>query len=250
VIAISKHVARTFDPNHLAARLEVIDNPFDLAKLDPGQIDREAARTRLALPRDAVVLGLVGQITPWKGQEEAVRALARVRCTHASALLLIVGETKFVASATRHDNRAYFRRLQEIVADLRLGDAVRFLGEREDVPQILRACDVALVPSWEEPFGRVVVEAMAMGVPVVATAIGGPAEIIRDGIDGVLVAPHQPSALASAITELLDDPVRRCAIGGEARTAALARFDHRRHAAAVSRIYDEVVSCRTAGDLS
>lgn len=129
-----------------------------------------------------------------------------------------------MSRATRHGNRSYPRRLQEIAGELGLGDAVRFLGEREEVPEILRASDVALLPSWEEPFGRVVVEAMAMGVPVVATAIGGPAEIIRDGVDGVLVAPRQPEALAAAITRLLDDEPRRRAIGAASQRAVLARF--------------------------
>jgi L-malate glycosyltransferase len=241
VIAISRHVARNFDPDGGARRLEVIDDPFDLAPLDPARIDREAVRTRLGLPPGAAVLALVGQITPWKGQEEAVRALARVRRAHPSATLLIVGETKFTAPATRYDNRSYLRHLQDVVAELGLGDAVRFLGEREDVPEILRASDVALLPSWEEPFGRAIVEAMAMGVPVVATSVGGPAEIIRDGIDGLLVAPRQPEALAGAIAGLLGDEARRHTLGAAARKAALERFGHERHAAAVTALYREAL---------
>jgi glycosyltransferase involved in cell wall biosynthesis len=241
VIAISGHVARAFDPDGAARLLEVIDDPFDFGQLDPARIDRRTARMRLALADNALVLALVGQITPWKGQEEAIRALARVRQTHPSALLLIVGETKFVARATRHDNRSYLRRLHEIVDELRLGDAVRFLGEREEVPEILRACDVALLPSWEEPFGRVVVEAMAMAVPVVATAVGGPAEIIRDGVDGVLVAARQPEALAAAITGLLANESRRRSIGVAARTGAVERFGQERQAAGVTALYRDVV---------
>ena len=169
------------------------------------------------------VLALVGQITPWKGQEEAVRAIARVRAAYPSAILLLVGEAKFVSRATRYDNRSYLRRLHETVAELGLGDAVRFLGEREQVPDILRACDVALLPSWEEPFGRAVVEAMAMGTPVIATSVGGPAEIIRDGVDGVLVAPRRTDELAAAIIELLaDEPaaVRWVSRHGRRRSSA------------------------------
>jgi L-malate glycosyltransferase len=236
-IAISHHVGRAFDPDGVAQRLEVIDNPFDLARLDPNRIDRHVARTNLGLRGDAPALALVGQITPWKGQEEAILALAIVRRAHPSAVLLLVGEPKFVARATRYDNRAYLRGLHETVAELGLGDAVRFLGEREDVPAILRACDVALLPSWDEPFGRVVVEAMAMGTPVVATSVGGPAEIIRDGVDGVLVPPRRPEALASAVVELLNDQTRRQEVGIAARTAAIGRFGRDRHAAGVSALY-------------
>lgn len=240
VIAISRHVGHAFDPEGAARRLEVIDNPFDFTRLDPARIDRPVARARLALENDAPVLALVGQITPWKGQEEAVRAIARVRAAYPSAILLLVGEAKFVSRATRYDNRSYLRRLHGTVAELGLGDAVRFLGEREQVPDILRACDVALLPSWEEPFGRAVVEAMAMGTPVIATSVGGPAEIIRDGVDGVLVAPRRTDELAAAIIELLADEPRRRALGLAARTAALERFGRNRQVAAVSALYREL----------
>jgi glycosyltransferase involved in cell wall biosynthesis len=241
VIAISHHVARAFDPDG-RARLQVIDNPFDLAQLDPDGIDRRAARVALGLSNGAPVLSLVGQITPWKGQEDAVRALAAVRRTHPEAILLVVGETKFTARATRYDNRAYLRRLHEMIGELGLQDAVRFLGEREDVPAILRASDVALAPSWDEPFGRAVVEAMAMGVPTIATAVGGPSEIVSDGFDGVLIEPRRPDAWAAAIERLLDDESCRLAMGAAARRVALARFGKDRHVGAVVALYRQVLA--------
>jgi glycosyltransferase involved in cell wall biosynthesis len=242
VIAISDHVANAFDPRGVSHRLRIIDNPFDLAKLDPGRIDRVAARHRLGIADDDKVLALVGQITPWKGQEDAIRALARVRDEHPTAVLLLVGEAKFVARATRYDNRAYLCRLHELTARLGLGDAVRFLGEREDVPEILRACDVALLPSWDEPFGRAAVEAMAMGAPVVATSIGGPAEIITDGVDGTLVQPRDPARLAIAVNRLLRDPQRRQALGRAARKSVKERFGRDRHASSVTALYRELLS--------
>jgi L-malate glycosyltransferase len=250
VIAISDHVARAFDPHGTAPRLRIIDNPFDLAKLDPARIDRVAARRKLEIADDAKVLVLVGQISPWKGQEEAIRALAWVREEHPTAVLLLVGEAKFVARATRYDNRSYLRRLHELAAQLGLCEAVRFLGEREDVPEILRACDVALVPSWDEPFGRAAVEAMAMGAPVVATAVGGPAEIITDGVDGTLVQPREAAKLAAAVDGLLKDPRRSQALGGAARKSVTERFGRDRHAAAVTALYREVLSHRHAASVT
>ncbi len=241
VIAISDHVAKAFDPDGIASRLRIIDNPFDLAKLDPARIDRVAVRSSLGIGDDEKVLALVGQITPWKGQEEAILALARVREEHPTAILLLVGEAKFVSRATRYDNRAYLRRLHELTDRLGLGGAVRFFGEREDVPEILRACDIALLPSWDEPFGRTAVEAMAMGAPVVATAVGGPAEIITDGVDGTLVQPRDPTSLAAAIDGLLSDPQRRRALGGAARRSVNKRFGQDRHASSVTALYREVL---------
>ncbi len=244
VVAISHHVARSFDPDGRAPRLAVVDNPFDLTLLDPERVDRDEARARLGLSNGAPVLSLIGQITPWKGQQEAVRALAAVRARHPRATLLVVGETKFTARATRFDNRAYLRELHELVAGLGLQDAVRFLGEREDVPEILRASDVALVPSWDEPFGRSVVEAMAMGIPTVATTVGGPAEVVTDGVDGVLAAPRRPEAWAAAIGRLLDDDRARAEMGAAARRSALARFGHDRHAARIVALYRDVLAER------
>lgn len=250
VIAISDHVARAFDPHGIAPRLRIIDNPFDLAKLDPDRIDRVAARNKLGLVGDDKVLALVGQITPWKGQEEAIRALASVREEHPTAVLLLVGEAKFIARATRYDNRGYLRRLHELTAQLGLGEAVRFLGEREDVPEILRACDVALLPSWDEPFGRAAVEAMAMGVPVVATAAGGPAEIITDGVDGTLVQPRDPAMLAVAVDELLRDPQKRDGLGRAARKSVKERFGRDRHASSVTALYREVLESSRRPELA
>lgn len=242
VIAISRHVAEGFDPDGRARLLRVIDNPFDLGRLDPVRIDRAEARRRLALPAGAPVLALVGQITPWKGQEDALHALAAVRASHRDAMLLVVGETKFTARATRYDNLAYMDRLRRTVATLGLGESVRFLGERADVPEILKAADISLAPSWDEPFGRTVVEAMAMGVPVLATAVGGPAEVVRDGVDGLLLPPRRPDVWAHAVRRLLDDGRGRAAMGAAGRAAAVARFGAHRHAAAVVALYREVLA--------
>jgi len=109
---------------------------------------------------------------------------------------------------------------------------VRWLGERDDVPAILAAVDVLLVPSWSEPFGRIVVEGMAMGCLVAATAAGGPAEIITDGVDGLLLAPHEPVRWAHALRAAIGDPEATEAIRGAA-PAAVARFDRASFARAV-----------------
>jgi glycosyltransferase involved in cell wall biosynthesis len=247
VVAISQHVARVFDPEGRVVRHIVSDDPFDLSDFDPSGWDRGAARAQLGIAPDAPVLVLVGQITPWKGHEEAIQALAAVRRSHPAAVLLIVGETKFVARSTRYDNITYLRRLNELARELGLRDAVRFLGEQEPVSPVLGASDISLVPSWEEPFGRVVVEAMAMGLPVIATSPGGPAEIIDDGTDGVLVPPRRPEALAAAITRLLDHEDERSRIGAAARRTAVRRFgDRARHASEMTAFYREILARKPA----
>ena len=132
-----------------------------------------------------MLLGVVAQLSPWKGQDTAIEALRLLREQGVDAHLLLIGSAKFVARATRFDNEAYVAALQQIVAAAGLEDRVSWLGEREDVPELVRALDVLLLPSHEEPFGRALLEAMALEVPVLATSVGGPPELIREGRDGL-----------------------------------------------------------------
>lgn len=201
-------------------RLTVVYNPVDLNHFSSSKLDRAATRARLGLVDDAFMMAVIGQITPWKGQQDAVQVVARLRQMGRNAHLLIVGEPKFVSSATRYDNRAYYAELKELIGTVRMADWVRLLGERDDVPTIMGALDALLVPSWEEPFGRVVIEAMALGIPVVATSVGGPAEIIEDGVDGILLAPRNPDGWATAIARLVDSVDLRRSLGDAARRRA------------------------------
>jgi L-malate glycosyltransferase len=223
----SQHVVDTLRAAGFTTPADVITEPVDLAQFDPAKAAPDAARERLA-PRDGPLLGLVGQITPWKGHDTAVRALARVRREHPRARLAIVGEVKFAARATRFDNHRFMADLQSLVAAEGLEEAVVFAGQRADVPDVVAALDALLVPSWDEPFGRVVIEAMAMGTPVVATSVGGPAETITHGRDGLLAPPRDDEAWARAIARLLGDPeaARRMAAAGRetARRHGTERF--------------------------
>ena len=239
VIAISEHVAGSLR----LPRMEVLHNPVDLRRFDPAAADGRALREELGIG-DAPLLGVIAQITPWKAQDDAIRALAMVREAHPDARLVIVGETKFVGRDVTFDNPAFRRGLDELAAELGVADAVHFLGEREDVPAVLAALDLLLVPSWQEPFGRTVIEGMAMGRVVLATAQGGPREILRDGVDGLLLAPRAPRTWADAATALLADRERMARIGAAAQEAA-QRFDRDRYAAAVLALYGRV-SARTA----
>jgi glycosyltransferase involved in cell wall biosynthesis len=210
----------------------VVHNPVDLTRFDPALADGGGLREQLGTP----LLGVIAQITPWKAQDDAIRILARVRETHPGAQLAIVGETKFVGRDVTFDNPAFRRGLDELAAELGVSDAVHFLGEREDMPDVLAALDLLLVPSWQEPFGRTVIEGMAMGRAVLATAAGGPREIIHDGVDGVLLPPREPAAWAEAATRLLSDRGELERLGAAAR-ASVQRFDRDRYADAIIALY-------------
>lgn len=241
LLANSDYTARALRRDRVTPSIRVVWNPVDLTRFDPRRLSRAEARGRLSLSSDDLVLAVVAQITPWKGQDDAVRALALVRRQHPRALLLLVGSAKFAARSTRYDNVGFLASLEQIAQSLGLSGAVRFLGERQDVPEILRAVDVLLLPSWEEPFGRSVIEGMAMGLPVLATEVGGPAEIIREGVDGMLLPPRNPGRWAAAVSTLLGDPELRRRLGAEAQHSARRRFGIDSHVERVVSAYRSVL---------
>ncbi|MEX2447946.1 MAG: glycosyltransferase [Solirubrobacterales bacterium] len=246
-VANSAYIAGQFDGLPLRAPVRVIHNPVDLERFDPAVVDRAAARRELGLSTGVVALAVVSQLTPWKGQDDAIRLLAGLAEGDDDAVLLIAGSAKFSGPGTQFDNRGYERRLHELVTELGLGERVRFLGERADVPAILAATDVLLLPSWREAFGRIAIEAMAMSVPVAATEVGGPAEIVRDGVDGLLLPPRRPDVWAARLAPLIADAELRREYGGRARERA-REFRVEAHAAAVLNVYRELLAGRRGGD--
>jgi glycosyltransferase involved in cell wall biosynthesis len=240
VVANSHYAASSWRGAHAGGLVpRVAHPPVDLDR-HRGR-DRTAARARLGISDDDPVLGVVAQITPWKGQETAIRALAAIRRFHPRARLLLVGQTLFVDRATRYDNRAYLESLKRTIGDLGLDRCVRFLGQRDDVPDLLSALDVLLVPSSEEPFGLVILEAMAAGTPVVATNRGGPGEIIRDGVSGRLVTPDRTEPWARAVAELLSSAQLREQIVREGLLTA-HRFSIPHYVESFEAVYREAVS--------
>jgi glycosyltransferase involved in cell wall biosynthesis len=243
VIANSRYTAGSVLAAAPAARVEVIYNPVDLRRWDPARLDRGAARARLGeAVAGRLLLGVVAQLSPWKGQDTAIEALRLLREEGRDAHLLLIGSAKFVARSTRFDNAGYVAHLRARATAAGLEDRISWLGEREDVPELVRALDVLLLPSWEEPFGRSLIEAMALGVPVIATNVGGPAEILDDGVEGYLLAPRDPAPWARAIAGLADDPQRAAEIGRAGRRRVEERFALDRHVAAVLALYARIVA--------
>jgi glycosyltransferase involved in cell wall biosynthesis len=128
-----------------------------------------------------------------------------------------------------------------MVSELGVADDVVFMGERRDVAEILRAVDVLLLPSWEEPFGRTMVEAMAMRTPVIATSVGGPSEVIEDGKNGSLVPPQLPECWSRAMEDLIADPKLLREMGESAHRTAM-RFGRDRHVERILAVYREVLA--------
>jgi len=167
----------------------------------------EAARPAgLGTPPGAPVLGLVGRLCDVKGQRELIAALPRLQ--RADAVALLVGRDLEAGGA-------FEAALRREAAPL--GERVRFAGYRDDVPSLLAALDVFVLPSWIEGLPLVVLEAMAQAKPVVATDVGGTGELVVDGETGLLVPPRDVDALVRAVDALLADPQRAAAMGEAGR---------------------------------
>jgi glycosyltransferase involved in cell wall biosynthesis len=241
VVANSKFTADRFE-RAAGVAATVVNPPVDLERFASGTIDRAEARAAVGLNgADGPALGVVAQLTPWKGQAEMLEAFAVVHRDRPTARLLLVGEVKFRERA-RLDNVGYETELHETVDRLGLRSAVRFLGERSDIATVMAALDVLLAPSWEEPFGRTVAEAMAAGVPVIATDCGGPSELIADGVDGRLLPPRRPDAWADAILELLADDTRAASFAARGLERARTQLGVEAHVERVLATYASAIS--------
>jgi L-malate glycosyltransferase len=243
VVANSHYTARSVAAAAPCARVEVVHNPVDLERWNPQAIDRARARAALGQAGERrVLLGVVAQLSPWKGQDTAIEALRLLLQEGVDAHLLLVGSAKFVARATRFDNEAYVEGLRARVAQAGLQERVSWLGEREDVPELVRALDVLLLPSSEEPFGRALIEAMALGVPVLATEVGGPPEILQDGHEGYLLPPREPAAWAAAVRRILDSPDGGVGMGRAGRRRVESAFGAQQHADRILAVYERAIA--------
>jgi glycosyltransferase involved in cell wall biosynthesis len=217
-------------------RVHTILNGIDPSKWDP-HIEGGGVRRELGIPPDAALLVSVSRLFGQKGQRELLRALARVRADVPNVWLLIVG-----ADALEVHGSSFTEELKLLARDLRVGERVLFAGERSDIPQVMAACDVYSMPSFEEPFGLVFLEAMAMQRPVAAVDNGGTPEVVEHGRSGLLAAPGDVDAYARNIVTLLRDPELRARMGTYGRARVLEYFNAQRMARDAGEAYEAILT--------
>ena len=240
VVAVSQFTARRFNEGLEHPLATCVYNSIDHERFDPARVEPAPVREELGLAANAVLLGQVAQISPWKGQATAIRALADLRRGGLDANLLLIGEVAFAGPQVRYDNRAYLESLEQMSSQPGVTGAVHFLGRRQDVPAMLRALDLTLLPSRNEPFGRAIVESMAMGTPVLVSESGSGPELVEDGVTGRLLDPDSPSEWAEAARALLGDRDGLVGMGSAAREAA-RRFDDEAQRSGVLAVYERVL---------
>jgi glycosyltransferase involved in cell wall biosynthesis/ribosomal protein S18 acetylase RimI-like enzyme len=197
-----------------------LGNGVDLARFDPTARDPTSVRRlrgEFGIPEGSTVVGVVGRLVAEKGYREFFEAARRIRGVDPSVRFLAIGDPD-EAKADAISRR-------ELAA---AADDVLVTGWREDIPELLALLDVFVLPSWREGMPRSAIEAGAMGLPLVLTDIRGSREVVRDGIEGILVPVRDPARLAEAISRLIADPQLRGGMGAAARARVLERFDERR----------------------
>jgi glycosyltransferase involved in cell wall biosynthesis len=201
--------------------------------VEPGRFDlpltRVEARERLGIPADHFLIGTVGRLEEQKGLQYLVDAVRILREGGKKAFLLVAGSGREEA------------RLREQAIRGGIEDAVFFLGARTDVPELYRAMDVFALSSLWEGGPITLLEAMASGLPVVATPVGFVPEVVRDGVNGFLVPARDPAALANVLWRVREDPAMAEAAGREGRVTVRERYTHRHLAEKVMAVYGEVL---------
>lgn len=246
VVAISRHDAEQLI---LGERVRVIYNFVDFSEFDR-TLSGEAVRAEFAIPPDAPLVLMLGGVSPPKGTLTLVRALPALVGAVPDVRVVIAGPPlPPESSAWRGIAKrllgadAYGQAMRQAVEALPQAAraALIFAGVRQDVPHLLAASQVLVFPSTVPHFARPIIEAAAMGVPSVASDLGGPRELIQHGKTGLLIPPNDAEALAEALADLLCNPARAHALGEAAYEQARRLFDAQTNAAATVALYDEIL---------
>jgi glycosyltransferase involved in cell wall biosynthesis len=208
-------------------KLRTISNGVELDRYETA---KPVDRADWGWTREHTVIACIGRLSPEKGQAVLLDAFRRMRVPHPSARLLFVGDG---------DDRASLSRQAEAWG---VAAETRFLGARADVPNILAACDLVVLPSHHEGLPLVAIESMAAGKPVIATAVGALPGLLQNGRYGALVPPGNPASLAESIAALLSDPSRRAQVAAEARRLVEQQYNFDDTVRAYEQVYEQLVS--------
>jgi glycosyltransferase involved in cell wall biosynthesis len=203
-VAVSEAVHASLPPG-LRSRAEVVLHGIDARQVQADGGDRAAVRAELGLDADALVVGTVANMRPVKGYPDLLEAARQVLAKLPDVRFVTIGQGPQEAE------------VRALHARIGLGNGVQLLGHRRDAVRVMGACDVFCLASHHEGLPVALMEALALGLPVVATGVGGITEVVTDGCEGLLVDPGRPGDLAAALIDVLTDGERREAMAARAR---------------------------------
>ncbi|WP_337290584.1 glycosyltransferase [Candidatus Methylomirabilis sp.] len=216
------------------AKIQVIRNGVDLEAFDPKTIDGSTVRREFGLEKDSPLIGIVGRMTPQKGYHDLLTALVHIRAAVPTVKALIVGDGPLRAELMQYAKAQH------------LEECCIFAGMREDIPVLIAALNVVALPSLSEGLPFVLLEAMAMGKPVVATRVNGVSEVVEDGVTALLVPPQAPQMLARAVIALLVNKELGNRLGEVARQHVERHFSLALMIQRVERLYEKLLVQRVS----
>lgn len=237
IICVSDHYKDNVTRQNLKVRLvrrvyNGLDTEMISGRISPVDIDR--LRKEFKLKKDEPVIGITGNIDRWKGQAVVLRALKKVRAVYPGIKCLIIGQ---VAKGAKK----YKTELDEYIAENGLRDNVIFTGFRKDIPNLLSLLDIMLHASiTPEPFGRVILEGMAAGKPIIATNSGGTVEQIVNNETGILVPMNDPDKMADAIIFFISNPAAASEMGEKGKKRLTDLFSIKRMVSETAQVYEEI----------
>jgi glycosyltransferase involved in cell wall biosynthesis len=231
-VAVSQHTARTlFEQGYPRERVRVVYNAVPWETPLPSRV-----RSANGLPS---VIGCVARLAESKGQRELIRAFSELGSRHASAQLWLIGKDQ-------QSGGRFEAELRALAQECGIGDRTVFSGHRDDVKELMQRMTLLALPSLMEAFPVVLLEAMSLGVPVIATNVAGVPEIITDGETGILVPPGDVGALSRAMDLVLSGPALAASLGRCGRESVEARFSKQRMLEEMRSIYSELLGRRRA----
>ena len=241
VLAISEVIHRNVVATTPIAPEKVLTlhDAVDLSQFNPASVDRQAMRNSLGISGDLPLFGFVGRFSPGKGHEELLDAVAILNAQGRTFHTAVVGEAS-------HGEETYAAAIRTRAHTLGLDACLTFLGYRADIPSVMAAFDILVFPSHAESFGVVLIEAMAMGLPVVTTNCDGVLDIVVDGVTGIMVPPKDGRRLAEAMDTLLQDASRRVRMGAAGRKRVEEMFDQEKQINRLEALYYELLGPETA----
>lgn len=235
IIATSEKVKEKFSFVKDKNKLVKILNAVDLSEFDPQTRGGEKAREEFQIDRAEKIIGAVGRLYPLKGLEVFLNA--------AYEVVKRISKTRFLIIGDDASSSGYKEKLVKQAEELGIKGKVLFTGFRQDIPELFSLMDIFVLPSLEgyEAFGRVVIEAMAMEKPVIATRSGGVPEIIDEGVTGILVPPANAGELAKSIVSLLENKEKAKKMGLQGRQKVERLYSLRDHLASMENLYLEIL---------
>jgi len=236
VIAISDKVKESFaQDGNINSKIVKITNAVDLEEYDLGLNSKSSLRQEWGFTESDFIVAIVSRIIPTKRQTLFIQAASLVLRAETAVKFVVVGDPKF------EGDDSYFKVLINLTQELQIQDKIKFVGFERNIPNVMSNIDVLTLCCDNEPFGRVLIEAMAMKKPVVGPDSAGPREIISNGQDGYLVKPNDAESLADAILKLYRNKQARMKMGEYGRQKVEQKYSVKNHILQYEQVYKEVV---------